>query len=150
MTTQSVAVVRPATPDEARGRLTPDQLIIVDALADGATQQQIGHRLGLGKRAVNGRLDRARAACGTTRTTLLVGMCTTPGEPVEWGLGAWATRLVGCVLAEQTRPEMASVMGWSTNRLDINFRLVMERLDATTRAHAVAIAVRTGLIGWPA
>lgn len=62
---------RPTTPP---GHLTPAEALVLNEIAKGGTNRQVGRRLGITQRAVVMRMERARKRIGATNTTHLLAL----------------------------------------------------------------------------
>lgn len=130
---------------------SPADLALVELIAEGLDDAAIGAKLGLTTSAAKGRIKRLMQHRGAGGRAGLVGQACGAGQlGPPHGLSGYLPRRLSEVLpgiaAGQTNGEIAAALHLSVDAIKARNADLYEHLGVNSRAHAVLIAYRAGLL----
>lgn len=146
---------KPSSKADALGSLAPRQLEILDLVADGLTNAEIGSRLGISALTVKKILADTAKRLGTGSRAGMVGACYRWGlmtpVPLPPGIrlpdlspGTWA--LLPLIARGEEAPQIAAALGISQAAAQMRTRALTAAFGVGSRAHLVRAATDAGAL----
>ena len=146
---------KPSSKPDPLGSLAPRQLEVLDLVADGLTNAEIGQKLGISTLTVKQTLSDAAKRLGTGNRAGMVGAAyrwdLLAPSPLpagvrlpELSVGAWA--VLPLIARGLESKEIAAQLGITPVAADMRAKALMAEFGVGSRAHLVRVAVDAGAL----